>query len=53
MTVAAEPCVFVIFGGTGDLATRKLLPALYQLRAQGVTADGVWARMRSAIWSFK
>lgn len=26
-----DPCVFVIFGGTGDLAERKLLPAIYQL----------------------
>ncbi len=25
----ADPCDFVIFGGTGDLAVRKLLPALY------------------------
>src|SRR5688500_10200671 len=40
MTIAAEPCVFVIFGGTGDLATRKLLPALYELHAEGVTASG-------------
>ena len=23
------PCDFVVFGGTGDLALRKLLPALY------------------------
>ncbi|UCH53435.1 MAG: glucose-6-phosphate dehydrogenase [Pseudomonadota bacterium] len=27
------PCYFVIFGATGNLATRKLLPALYQLEA--------------------
>ena len=40
MTALAEPCVFVIFGGTGDLASRKLLPALYELHAQGVTAKG-------------
>src|SRR6476646_8827248 len=26
---AVDPCDFVIFGGTGDLAIRKLLPALY------------------------
>ena len=24
----ADPCLFVIFGGTGDLSRRKLLPAL-------------------------
>src|SRR6267154_6722722 len=26
-----EPCVMVIFGATGDLTHRKLLPALYDL----------------------
>ncbi len=26
-----EPLIFVIFGGSGDLAKRKLLPALYRL----------------------
>src|ERR1700754_4224237 len=26
---ASDPCDFIIFGGTGDLAVRKLLPALY------------------------
>src|SRR5207247_4365906 len=26
-----EPCVMVIFGATGDLTHRKLLPALYNL----------------------
>ena len=25
------PCAMIIFGGTGDLAARKLLPALYNL----------------------
>ncbi|MGH9567167.1 MAG: hypothetical protein ACRD4I_14370, partial [Candidatus Angelobacter sp.] len=25
----AGPCVMVIFGATGDLTARKLLPALY------------------------
>lgn len=28
---APEPCTIVIFGATGDLAARKLLPALYGL----------------------
>jgi glucose-6-phosphate 1-dehydrogenase len=27
----AEPCVVVIFGATGDLTKRKLVPALYRL----------------------
>ena len=31
-----EPHVFVIIGATGDLTHRKLLPALYHLRDQGV-----------------
>ncbi len=26
-----DPCAFVLFGATGDLAHRKVLPALYQL----------------------
>ena len=30
-----EPNVFVIFGATGDLAARKILPALAKLRAEG------------------
>ncbi len=29
------PLLFVIFGGTGDLSHRKLLPALYDLMAEG------------------
>ena len=33
MEVNAAPCVVVLFGATGDLASRKLLPALYQLHA--------------------
>ncbi len=31
-----EPCVAVIFGATGDLAHRKILPALYNLRRAGL-----------------
>ncbi len=31
----AEPCVFTIFGATGNLARTKLLPALFQLDAAG------------------
>jgi glucose-6-phosphate 1-dehydrogenase len=26
-----DPCVMVIFGGSGDLTKRKLIPALYNL----------------------
>ncbi|MFT7580380.1 MAG: glucose-6-phosphate 1-dehydrogenase [Myxococcota bacterium] len=31
----SEPSLFIIFGGTGDLSRRKLLPALCRLRASG------------------
>lgn len=31
----AEPCTIVIFGATGDLTGRKLLPALYNLAQEG------------------
>ena len=39
--VAVEPSIFVIFGGTGDLARRKILPALYRLHAEGRLARGL------------
>ena len=32
---SAEPCVVVIFGATGDLTKRKLMPALCRLLGQG------------------
>jgi glucose-6-phosphate 1-dehydrogenase len=31
----AEPCTLVIFGASGDLAHRKLIPALYNLAVSG------------------
>ena len=31
----AEPCTVVIFGATGDLTNRKLIPALYNVAASG------------------
>ena len=34
--IAAEPVTIVIFGGAGDLAHRKLLPALYNLSLDGL-----------------
>ena len=36
---AGEPTTIVIFGGTGDLARRKLLPALFQLACKGRLPD--------------
>jgi glucose-6-phosphate 1-dehydrogenase len=35
-----EPCLMVIFGATGDLAGRKLLPALYNLVKQRLLPAG-------------
>jgi len=32
----AEPCTLVIFGGSGDLARRRLIPALYNLLLDGL-----------------
>ena len=34
-STAAEPGMFVIFGATGDLTKRKLIPACYKLLAKG------------------
>jgi glucose-6-phosphate 1-dehydrogenase len=34
-TKVAAPCIFVIFGATGDLTARKLVPALYNLAREG------------------
>ena len=34
-----EPCLFVIFGATGDLTRRKLLPALFRLMNNGQLSD--------------
>ncbi len=31
----AESCILVIFGATGDLTARKLIPALYNLAREG------------------
>ena len=31
-----DPCLMVIFGATGDLTRRKLLPALYNLKLEGL-----------------
>jgi glucose-6-phosphate 1-dehydrogenase len=36
----AEPCVVVIFGASGDLTHRKLIPSLYDLEQQGVLPRG-------------
>ena len=38
---ATEPSIFVIFGATGDLAKRKILPALFELHRHGMTDRGM------------
>ncbi len=35
------PCVFVIFGATGDLSRRKLFPSLYHLTLDGKLPDNL------------
>ncbi len=35
----AGPCAMVIFGASGDLTRRKLLPALYNLKVNGLLPD--------------
>jgi glucose-6-phosphate 1-dehydrogenase len=35
-----EPCAFVIFGASGDLTHRKLIPALYNLACANLLPDG-------------
>src|SRR5262249_53277430 len=35
-TLVPQPCSLVIFGAPGDLAWRKLLPAVYNLNVDGV-----------------
>src|ERR1043165_31138 len=34
-----DPCVIIIFGVTGDLTHRKLIPALYNLAREGDLPD--------------
>jgi glucose-6-phosphate 1-dehydrogenase len=34
-----EPCIVVIFGASGDLTRRKLLPAIYHLGQSGLLPD--------------
>ena len=38
--IPVEPFDYVVFGGTGDLAARKLLPALYHRQVDGQVPDG-------------
>ncbi|HWF45012.1 MAG TPA: glucose-6-phosphate dehydrogenase, partial [Candidatus Kapabacteria bacterium] len=40
MTKEAEPAIITIFGATGDLAHRMVLPALYEIEAAGQLPKG-------------
>src|SRR5947207_13393307 len=35
----ASPCIMVIFGATGDLTGRKLIPSLYNLKRNNLLAN--------------
>ncbi len=38
--VAKNPCAFVLFGATGDLTRRKIVPALFDLSLQKLLPEG-------------
>ena len=38
-TRSPDPCAVVIFGASGDLMSRKLAPALYNLQAEGIMPE--------------
>ena len=46
--IPVDPFDLVVFGATGDLAQRKLLPALYHRDAAGQLPDG--ARILDRKW---
>ena len=35
-----DPCTLVVFGATGDLAKKKLIPAVYDLANRGLLPPG-------------
>ena len=41
--VKTDPCTIVIFGGSGDLSKRKLVPALYELHVERKIEAGLAA----------
>ena len=44
----AQPTALIIFGATGDLARRKLLPALYNLAHDGsLPSSSGWSARRA------
>ena len=43
-----DPCCFVIFGVTGDLTHRLVIPALYNLAESGLLPDNILYRRHRA-----
>ena len=41
MNTRSEPCVLVIFGASGDLAARKLIPSLYEMHRDGLLPESL------------
>ncbi|MCH2160273.1 MAG: glucose-6-phosphate dehydrogenase [Phycisphaerales bacterium] len=41
MSNRPEPCVLVIFGASGDLTARKLVPSLYEMRKAGQLPESI------------
>ena len=35
----SEPCIMLVFGSSGDLTKRLLVPALYNLACDGLLSD--------------
>src|SRR5207248_5376173 len=52
-----QPCAIVIFGATGDLTNRKLIPALYNLASGGALPPAVtvvgFARRPKSVEEFR
>ena len=38
---ASEPCAIVLFGASGDLAKRKVIPALFDLAAHAPSISAI------------
>ncbi|NCF41238.1 MAG: hypothetical protein GWP75_14100, partial [Planctomycetia bacterium] len=36
---AVDPCTLVIFGASGDLTARKLIPAMYEMTRMGLLPE--------------
>jgi glucose-6-phosphate 1-dehydrogenase len=43
----SEPCIMVIFGASGDLTKRLLVPSLYNLACDGLLLTNYWVAFTS------